>query len=369
MDLVREFLCRSLVAAGGVVEEEGEALHALLPEAAAGRLGLPDETRIELGSARPADEGAVDGRLGSAFLERLVGARLAAAPLAAVALPAELPRGLPEDVPVLLNAVRAGVPVRLPATARILVAELRVVLHAEELRSHLATVAIRLADGALVAPLDLGPAYGVAAAPLDEDERRRAAGALGRWVRAATPGLVAGALETLGRRAARDLERMAEYYASLDREMAAAAGRARSEEERARRRQKRAGLAAELEARRAQLRERMRARVATSLVAATLVETAADRFTLAVRRRRGERPLDVLCRAADRRFEGPRCAACGVATLRLYLCDERLHVLCERCGQAGRLDPARCRACTRAPAAPLAVAVDDPTARLVLGAG
>jgi hypothetical protein len=77
--------------------------------------------------------------------------------------------------------------------------------------------------------------------------------------------------------------------------------------------------------------------------------------------------VEVLCRAADGSFEGPACAACGVATLRFYLCDERMHVLCEACGRSGRLDPPRCAGCTARRVPPPMLEVEDPTRRLKLG--
>jgi len=367
MDLVREFLTQSFVAAGGVVEDTPSGIASLLPEPEAVRLGLAEEAVIMLAAEPAAGGRAVDGRLGSALLERMVAARLAAAPVAAVALPAELPRSLPEGLPVLLNAVRGGHVERMRSPVRFLVAELRLTLQGEELRSALASVTVRLEDGARVTALELGGAYPVSAAPLDDREQRAASSALRLWLRRDGPRLLGGALETLARRAQRDLERMAEYYASLDAEMARATERARADDERQRRRAKWQALATDLAARRGQLRERMRGRLAAKIVAATLVETIAERFTITVRRRSQEGQVVVLCRAADGSFDGPACAACGTATLRLYLCDHRLHVLCEGCGQAGRLDSIRCPACTRRRPEALAVSVEDPTASLRLG--
>ena len=76
---------------------------------------------------------------------------------------------------------------------------------------------------------------------------------------------------------------------------------------------------------------------------------------------RGRRGANYLMSGADASFEGPMCAACGRAALRLYLCDDRLHTLCDACGHGGRLDAARCPACQ--PATPLSprLSVDDPT--------
>ncbi len=365
MELVREFLERTIVAAGGVVEAREGALDALLPADAARTLGLPEEAHIRLRGER--DERELDGRFGSPLVERMVRQRLASPRVAAAALPAELPRALRADLPVLLNAVRIGDPEEVREPARYLACDVHVALHGEEVRSTLERVTIRLADGARVPTLRLAGAYPVDASPLDEDERRGAVAALRAWIRDAGPTILAGPLETLRRRAARDLERMAEYFASLDREMAAAVERARSEEERARRLVKRRGLEAELRERRAQVRERTRARVSASLVAGLLIETEVSRFDIPLRRRTRDGRVAVRARAADRVFEGPRCAGCGLETMRLYLCDERVHVLCEECGQHGRLDSTRCRACSGSRRGALTVAVEDPTATLRLG--
>jgi hypothetical protein len=365
MDLVREFLERTIAAAGGVTEAREEMLDALLPAEAARRLGFPEEARLRLRGDR--GEGELDGRFGSTLLERLVRDRLASPPLAAAALPAELPRPLPRDLPVLLNGVRIGDAAEVREPARYLVCDVRVALHGEEIRSVLERVTIRLADGARVPAFRLAEAYPIGASPLDEHDRRTAIAALSAWIRDAGPALLGGALETLRRRGARDLERMAEYFASLDRDMAAAALRARSEQERLRRREKRRGLAVELRERRAQVRERMRARVSAALVSGILVETNVARFDTPVRRRSRDGSIAVRSRAADRVLEGPRCAVCGIATMRLYLCDERLHVLCGECGLHGRLDSTRCRACSGARREGITVVVDDPTAELRVG--
>ena len=367
MDLVREFLSRSFVMAGGAVEDSQEALYVLLPGPEATRCGLQEEAEISVAGEAPPEGRRVDGRLGSPLIERMVAAHLAAAPLAPASLQAELPRSLPEGLPVLLNAVRAGTVERARVPARFLVAELRLTLQGDELRSVLASVTIRLEDGARVAPFNLGGAYPVAAGPLDEREHRAVGHALGSWLCREGPGAVAGALDTIRRRARRDLEQMAEYYASLDAEMAKAVERARADDERARRLAKRETLAGDLAARRGQLRERMRARLSVRIVGATLIESDAERFTIAVRRRSRDGQIVVRCRAADSVFEGPRCSGCGVATLRLFLCDQQLHVLCEACGHAGRLDATRCPSCTRRPSAPPAICVEDPTAGLRLG--
>jgi len=125
---------------------------------------------------------------------------------------------------------------------------------------------------------------------------------------------------------------------------ASAIRRVRSNEERARRAAKRALLPAEL-------------------VAAMVVETETDRFALPVRRRSSETEIVVRRRAGDGVLEGPACAGCGASSLRLYLCDEQLHVLCDGCGRAGRLDSERCRGCRPQGTHPPRLAAADPCTR------
>ena len=368
-DTVRDFLRLHVAAVGGVVEERGAGLDALLPPEAAAALGVPEEVHLALDETLPsAGAAAVDARLGSPLIERAVSAWQARRPVATVALPAELPRSLPEDVPVLLNAVRAGpVGPRTRVATRYLVAHVRLRLQGDEVRTVLLEVAVRLPDGALVSAPGGSGAYPVAPAVLDTKERQAA----DRAVRAAcarrAPAVLASALDAIARRACRDLGRIAEYYASLDAEMARAVQRARSPDEQARRLAKRRMLPAELAARRAQLRDRLLPRLGTELVAAVVVETETDRWTVPVRRRTLEVSVVVHRRAADGALEGPACAGCRAATGRFHLCDERGHPLCEACGRPGRLAAARCPGCRPRPPVPLALSVEDPTVGLRLG--
>jgi hypothetical protein len=285
-------------------------------------------------------------------------------------VPGQLPRPFPDHLPVLLNAVPVGSRVaRERQPARYLAASLHLTLSSDEVRHTTLDVACRLEDGTLVPGLDLGAAYPAAAAPLTPAEHAAAARAVRAAFRRAAPRAFAGALETLERRARRDLSRVAAYYASLDAEMRRAVGRARTDQERRRRIAKRALLPDELAARRAQVRERLAARIGAELIAGTLVETEVDRLEVGVRRRAREGTVVLRRRAGDGTLEGVACGGCGTATLRFHLCDEHLHPLCEGCGRAGRLDPTRCGACRPHGAVPLVLAVEDPTAALRLGDG
>ena len=364
---VADFLRLYVAAFGGVVDDEPGGLHALLPSDAAAALESDDD--VVLATDAPPGDGAVDARLGSAFLERCIRARRARPPLAGVALPGELPRALPDDRPALLIAVRAGSARPQPrAPARYLAAHLRLTLQGDEVRHATLPVTVRLEDGAEVAPLDLAAAYPVAVAPLSAAERAVAARTLRAAFRRAGPEALGTALEAIARRARRDLLRMADYYASLDAEMARAVERARSPEERTRRDAKRRLLPQDLEARRTQLRDRLAARLGAELVAATVVETEVDACEIPVRRRARATTLVLRRRAGDGVLEGPACASCAKSALHLHVCDDGLHPLCERCGRAGRLDAARCPACRpHGGRAGLALPVEDPTVTLRLG--
>lgn len=370
-DPVREFISRSLALAGGVVEDAPGGLEALLPPSEAERLGVGDEIRIHLAASNPPDDaGVLDGRLGSRLLERLVASRLERPAIGAVALPAGLPLPVPDRLPILLNAVRAAERAieRRQGTARFVTAELRLTLQGEEQRSTLPSLTIRLDDGARVDPFRVGGAYPIATTPLTDDERANVAGAIRSWLWRDGPALHASALETLRRRASRDLERLVDYYRGLDIEMARAVERARSDDERDRRRTKWAALPADLANRREQLRTRIRPRLAAQLIAAKLIECDVEHFDFAVRRRNRKGVVTLQCRTADGVFEGPACAACGTATLSFFLCDDRLHVLCGACGQTGRLNRARCRACRGETPERPSLVLDDPTAPLRIGA-
>jgi hypothetical protein len=367
-DLVREFLVRSLTAAGGIVEDVPGGLEALLPIDAASELKLPEELRIQFaGPEAPAVTGAVDGRLGSSLLESLSAARLERTSVAAIGLPAGLPAPLPDTLLVLRNAIRAGVPERRRVTDRYVVLDVRLTLHGEEFRSVVLSLTVRLHDATCTVPFHSSGAYPVRAAPLDDSERRRVAAALRTWLRREGPVHHAVALETVRRRARRDLERMADYYAGLDAEMAKAVQRARSPDERARRAAKWAALPTDLEARRTQLRARIRPRLAARILAATIVQTDVERFVFTVRRRNREGTVTVYHRTSDGTFEGPACASCGQTTLAVDLCDDHLHILCAACGRSGKLDAARCPACRGESPQPPLLAIEDATARLHLG--
>ena len=285
MDLARELVRLALEAEGAVVEDTGDGLYALLPAAAAASLSLGEEVRVAFGAGGDAEGSTVDGRLGSRLVEALAAPHLAEPPLGALILPAELPRRLPAHLPVLLNGVIAGDAVATGGVERYVVTEVRLVVQSDEMRSRIATLCFRASDGARVSTPRLAGAHEGALEPLAGEERRRLESSLRSWMQREGIRQMAGAFESVRRRLSRDLESMADFYRGLDSDMAAAARRARSDEERQRRNAKRGALGVDMAARRGQLRERTRLRLSGTVVAATLVESQVQRFTLPVRRR------------------------------------------------------------------------------------
>lgn len=180
--------------------------------------------------------------------------------------------------------------------------------------------ALGLPEGAFLStgasPIETARAYPIAAAALGTDERRGAADGLGRAVRRHALDLLWGAIAAIGRRA------------------------------------QRAMLPAELAVRRAQVQERLSARVGAEMVAALVVETDVDKHEVPVQRRTKDGTVTLRRRAADGELEGPRCSGCGASVLKLYLCDQSLHALCSGCGQPGRIEPGHCRGCRPRPAQP-----------------
>ena len=157
-----------------------------------------------------------------------------------------------------------------------------------------------------------------------------------------------GALEAIERRVRRDLEHMAEFYASLDQEMAAAARRARGADERARQAGQTCGAprrsdGAPHPAARAHAAPPVR-RVGRRDARPKPTPSASTCRSAGARARASSRSLG---RGADSSFEGPMCARCGVATLRHLSLRRPPARPLRRVRPRGRLDAARCPACRR----------------------
>jgi len=106
--------------------------------------------------------------------------------------------------------------------------------------------------------------------------------------------------------------------------------------------------------------------IAAHLVAATLVETDIRRFELPVATPGAARHGCNAVAGGDGVFEGRPVVRVWRRPSASTCVTRALHVLCDACGQSGRLDQTRCRACRTTKADPMRLVVDDPTATLAL---
>ena len=152
----------------------------------------------------------------------------------------------------------------------------------------------------------------------------------------------------VARRHGRDRRRIKDYFKRLDREI---------EDEIKRRgltgealqikREKQAQLSSEAARKQASLEEKYLVRLTLRPSALLLARLPVNRLTVLVKRRKGERRINVFYNLLSRRFDPLACAACGAATHELGFCDQELHLLCAAClGQSsgqGRRDCPRCQ--------------------------
>jgi hypothetical protein len=361
LDLARDVLADR----GGLVEPAGEAaLEALLPETLAARLGLPEHVRLGEAAAAASDAGALRLAYGSELLERLVGVATEAAPLALATLDEPL-RSLSDPQAAALARFTGLNCVLRPSDAPVeevwagyLVVDYRYVADADERREGLLRAALS-EDGAPVPALCAIDAHPALVGRAEELALGASAEVLLERAGLRARALLDEALAPLGasirRRHLRDRARVRAYLDGLRAEMEAQLGRlgrrGASEEELAARRAKIDGLDAELERKLADLAARYVLRVELRPVAALHVAIRARRVQLRARRRQAERLLAVQHQAATRAFDPLVCAACGAAVHAFALCDEHLHVLCERC-ETGRPSAKRCPVGAPAASAP-----------------
>ena len=163
-----------------------------------------------------------------------------------------------------------------------------------------------------------------------------------------------GFLGSLERRRARDLQRMREYYKTIDEEIRRKIARLASKEDARKSEVNRlAATARTYEARSAELLERYRVRVRVTGVAALACAIPGYEIRVQLLRRSARTEASFSWNPFDRKIEPRCCDACLLATEAAVFCDDRVHYLCLEC-----LKPCPvcskpfCRAChTRCPRA------------------
>jgi hypothetical protein len=343
-----DFAVEVLMARGALVERDAMGAMALLPPEAARALGIDEEVQLSL-------EGGAAGfcGLGSPLFERLVSAVKARAPVASLRLALEPPRRTQAIEAASRLVVRNGLCDVIdvsPAHATYVAATLAWTAEADDRYQGLFTLVFDAETGGApdaafaeaLTPTRLPLAAISAAAALSPAVAERAAQWLQRRAGGRAVEVLATVSESVARRRGREQTRIEEYFASLiaetqapRRAIAAAAIAA-----------KLAVLEADRAAKLRDLDERYGLRTQLSPAALLVIETRVAEVRLRLRRRKGERELSVRVPPGARAVDALACESCATATLRLALCDDRLHVLCERCAHSaqGRL---RCPACAR----------------------
>ncbi len=352
------FTLDALEDRGGLVESidrgDGEASGALvlLPSEVARALGVPEELRL-VRRAEATAEGAptVACGLGTPLLEALVAEHRERVVCATLRVDRDAPRASQARSLAERFVVRNGLcELRdvLPAEGRYLRVTLRWTAEADDRAEGTVTEVLCADDGAeadasFAGLLDPEGAALIDATP-EGDGPSWGDPRVSRVVAARGAAAVAAAVEpvraAVERRHRRDHERIAEYFAGLASELRGT-----------RRRLDAKAIAAKLElysaerdAKLAGLAGRFALRVTTSPLAVLRVEAPTLRVTLRLRRRKSEREIRLGFPAGAGALDRPCCEGCLGATDRPALCDDALHLLCERCAPhaQGRL---RCPAC------------------------
>lgn len=340
------FSMRALDALGGVVEPGDGRCVALLPSSVARDLRVAEEAAI----SAYGEGGTVNCGLGSPLLEALIERGRLATPVAAVRLGGRAPSE------TALRSLAAGFVIRngVSTVASVATAEtwyarcaLAWRIEADERHDGVVFDVVQPQDGGR--PADDG--FGARCVPVGDDVEPAAgptldvgisSGWIGRVARLAVVGAAAPTLALAARRQERDHQRIATYYAALISETRAP----RRKVDRAAIDAKVGHLVAERDKRIADLAHRYGARISVRLAGLLWVRVATGVVTLNARRRKGQRDLVLRLPAGTRTFDRLPCDACDGWLDRPALCDDRLHLLCERCAPEATGRP-ECGACRR----------------------
>jgi hypothetical protein len=327
------FTVEALEAEGALAERdaEGERAVALLPPDVARRLSVAEECHLALHPEGP-DEVACG--LGSPLLERLVNEARGRCPVASLRLALDAPR--PAHVRSLTErfVLRNGVAELGQMTMgfdRYAVVWVAYAVEADDRREGLVRVVTSQGghepDEAVQQRLDL--AWPDAA--MRQGATDQPLGDAARWiVTRAECAVRAAAVPLLGeirRRHGRDHERIASYFSALIAEARVPRRRMEPEAVEA----KVAHLVTERDKKLRDLSERFAAQVRAQMAAAAWVEIPSASVGVRLRRRKESRDIALHVPAGAQSASKLACEGCGAATGKPAACDERLHLLCERC--------------------------------------
>lgn len=335
------FTARALEDMGALVEVRSDGAAAVLPAALARDLDVSDALDLDPRGG----EGAVACGIGSPLLDALVERGRAGLHVAAIRTggdpPAEKAARALASAYVVRNGVASVTSIDVDETWYAQAA-IGWSVEADERHEGRVVVSVHPVDGALPS---LDPGSDVVleeAAPEAAPELDRSA--VTAWLARVGPTRVAPAVAPIvavcTRRHERDHRRVAGYYGTLIAEARHPRRKVDPEAIAAKVRH----LHAERDRRLADLRDRYEAKVSARVIAFLWVAVPVRVVTLRARRRKGDRDLVLRLPRGARAFDHLPCAGCDGWTGRPALCDDRLHVLCERCVPEATGRPA-CKAC------------------------
>lgn len=333
----------ALVEVANGADGEEQAL-AILPSALATRLALQEEVQL----APAARTGAVACGLGTGLLDRLVDERSSLRGYVVADAELAAPRASQAEALAARFALRNAVVdvgagrARKEAYAFV---GTRLVVEADDRDEAFEVLALCASDGAapdsaLVAALALDTTSALRGAHRALPAVR--AEVLPPRLRARLAALAGAHQDDVARRHRRDHERVDAYFHELIYETRTgrkqrdpAAVKARVEH-----------LENERAAKLAELRARYTLRARATIVFAAVVEVPTIVVDVRVRRRKEERVLSLHLPSAARTLDVPACDGCLLPAARPAVCDDKIHLLCERCAPSaqGRL---ACPVCGR----------------------
>ncbi len=340
------FAMEALAARGALVEPTAGGALAVLPPPVATALRVPEELHMALDGAGP---GVLSCGYGSPLLEMLIREAHAATPVTWARLEERAPApatALAAAGRLLLRNGLLDVLDAMVSEAVYAAAFFSVVAEADDRHETTVSTTVDLETGG-----EPEPAFADRLDPLGAGRRlspgsrcpvRGNLDRLADRARLLAPDALQGFVAAVARRKARDAERLADYFDGL---VAAARAPRRAVPPEA--------VAAKVEHLEAERRQKLRdldgrftVRAEIAPAALLFVAVPVMRVRVRLRRRKGERQVDLQVPPGSRMPDRLACATCPRTTWAPVACDERLHLLCERCAPSASGRP-RCAACGR----------------------
>jgi hypothetical protein len=340
-----------LISRGALLEQDQGALRALLPAEVAGALGCGEWLSLNFESSAGADDGGewID-RLGSLLPPNcpVIGARLRErAPVSGFDAAGVLDREL-----VIQNGVYRLVE-DYSGMAQYFLCTIQYAVESDDRNIGFFTVGVNASaesmtrqPSSLLRALQDGmeddPAFELPLEPL-----RKMAPVLEKSARREARALISGFEQTANRRLMRDRLRVDTYYRGLLAQIEKRITRKSTAPETIAKERSRAD-ATELDrqAKLEDLRRKYSLRVRLSLADVLAIRAPVREISVRLIRKKEQRNRILHWNAIVRRLEPPMCEKCSGAAHPIYLCDDKVHILCQECmAPCAGCGKTRCRVC------------------------